>query len=85
MMHAMMPIPPVPPTTAINGVVFWGLIGFMVVMFLLATILWVVTSRRINQKSSQLQEAERQYEASSLFPYPEPPQIQQPKEEVLLR
>jgi hypothetical protein len=81
----MMPIPPIPTTTAINDVVFWGLIGFMVVLFLLATILWIVTSRRISQKSSQTQEAERQYEATPPYPYNEQEQVQQAKEEALLR
>jgi len=85
MMHTMMPIPPIPHTTAITDVVFWGLIVFLVAMFLLVTILWIVTSQRINQKQSQIQEAERQYEASPLFPYNEQQQVQQPKEEVLSR
>ncbi len=84
MMHTMMPIPPIPPTTAINGVVIWGLIVFLVALFLLVTILWVVTSRRITQKQSQIQEAEWQYKASPPFLYDEH-QVRQPKEEVPLQ
>ena len=85
MMHMMMPIPPIPYSTAINDGVFWGLIGFLVALFLLVTLLWVVTSRRITQKQSQIKECERQYEAFPLFPFNEEQQVQQPKEEVLLR
>jgi len=58
----MMPLPPIPPTTAIHVAVYWGLICFLVALFLLVTTLWIVTSRRIAQKQSQMKETMRQYE-----------------------
>lgn len=60
-MMSLSPIPPIPATAAINVVVFWGLICFLVALFVLGTTLWVVTSRRIAQKQSQIKEAEQQY------------------------
>ncbi len=76
-MMLMMPIPPIPPTAATNVVVFWGLICFLVALFLLVTTLWVVTSRRIAQKQSQMKETEREYEEMPQFPYNKQPQVQQ--------
>jgi uncharacterized membrane protein YozB (DUF420 family) len=75
-MLCMMPIPPIPPTAAINVVVFWGLVCFLVALFLLVTTLWVVTSRRIAQHQSQM-EAKREYEELPQFPYHQQPQVQQ--------
>jgi hypothetical protein len=66
-------------------VLFWWMIGLMVALFLLATILWVIGSRRIAQRQSQIKEAEWQNEASPPFPYDEQPQVHHPKEEVSLR
>jgi hypothetical protein len=76
-MLSVMPIPPIPPTTAINVAVYWGLICFLVALFLLVTTLWIVTSRRIAQKQSQMKEAKRQYEEIPRFPYHQQPQVQQ--------
>ena len=85
MMHTMMPIPPIHTTMPFNFGLFWWMIGLMVALFLLATILWVIGSRRIAQRQSQIKEAERQNEASPTFPYDEQPQVHHPKEEVSLR
>ncbi len=68
-----------------NVVMFWGMIVFVLALFLLATILWIVGSRRIAQKQAQLKEAERQYEASPLPQPGEQPLVHHPQEEVLLR
>ena len=76
-MMLMMPIPPIHPTAAINVVVFWGLICFLVALFLLGTTLWVVTSRRIAQKQSQMKETDREYEEFPQFSYNKQPQVQQ--------
>jgi hypothetical protein len=85
MMHMMMPIPPIHTTMPFNFVLFWWMIGLMVALFLLATILWVIGSRRIAQRKSQIKEAEWQKEAFPPFPYDEQPQVQHPEEEVSLR
>jgi hypothetical protein len=85
MMQAMMPIPPIHATAMSSGVLFWGMIGLLVALFLLATILWIVGSRRIAQRQSQVKEAVRQYEAFPQFQYDEPPQVHSPQEEILLR
>lgn len=85
MMQAMMPIPPIHATATSSDVLFWGMIGLLVALFLLATILWIVGSRRIAQKQSQVKEAVRQYEASPQPQYDEPPQAYSQQEEILLR
>jgi hypothetical protein len=85
MMQAMMPIPPIHATATSSDVLFWGMIGLLVALFLLATILWIVGSRRIAQRQSQVKEAVRQYEASPQPQYDEPPQVHSPQEEMLLR
>lgn len=61
-MLLMLPIPPIPPTAAINVVMFWGLICFLIALILPVTTLWVVTSRQIAQKQFQMKEAKREYE-----------------------
>jgi F0F1-type ATP synthase membrane subunit b/b' len=85
MMQTMIPIPPIPHTMTSSVGLFWGLIVFVVAMFLLVTILWAVGNRRIAQKQSQIKEAERQYEASSEIQHEEQPQVPHRQEEVLLR
>ena len=85
MMQALMPIPPVHATAISSAVLFWGMIGLLVALFLLATILWIVGSRRIAQKQSQVKEGGRLYEASLQPQSDEPPQVHAPQEEVLLR
>jgi hypothetical protein len=76
MMHMMTAIPPIPTTMTSSDVLFWGMIGLLVALFLLATTLWVIGSRRI---------AQRQYEASPRFQYDEQPVVHYPQEETLLR
>jgi hypothetical protein len=76
MMHMMMAIPPIPTTLTSSAVMFWGMIGLLVALFLLATTLWVIGSRRI---------AQRQYEASPRLQYDEQPRVHYPREETLLR
>ena len=85
MMRMMMAIPPIPRSMPSSEVQFWGMIGLLVALFLLATILWVIGSRRIAQEQSQMKEAKGQYEASPLFQYDEQPQVHHPQEETLLR
>jgi hypothetical protein len=85
MMQAMMPIPPIHATATSNDVLFWGMIGLLVALFLLATTLCIVGNRHIAQKQSQVKEAVRQYEAFPQPQYDEPPQVHAPQEEVLLR
>ncbi len=85
MMHTMMPIPPIPTTMTFNVVLFWWMIGFVLALVLLATALWVVGSRRIAQRQSQMKETEQQYEAFPLLPYDEQPQVDHLQEETLLR
>jgi hypothetical protein len=69
MMDLMMGLPPIHPAAATSSdVVFWMLIGFLVVVFLAVTALWIVGSRRIAQRQSEVKEAEWRYEA---FPQPE--------------
>ena len=85
MMHTMMPIPPIHTAMPFNFVLFWWMIGLMVALFLLATILWVIGSRRIAQRQSQIKEAELQNEVAPPFPFDEQPQVHHPKEEVSLR
>lgn len=85
MMHTMMPIPPIHTTMTFNVVMFWGMIVFVLALFLLATIIWIVGSRRIAQKQAQMKEAERQYEALPLPQSDEQPLVHHPQEEVLLR
>ncbi len=67
MMHTMMPIPPIHTAMPFNFVLFWWMIGLMVALFLLATILWVIGSRRIAQRQSQIKEAELQNEVAPPF------------------
>jgi hypothetical protein len=64
MMHLMMAIPPIPTNMTSSDVMFWGMIGLLVVLFLLATTLWVIGSRRIAQGQSQMIKATRQREPS---------------------
>jgi hypothetical protein len=64
MMHMMMATPPIPTSMTSSDVMFWGMIGLLVALFLLATTLWVIGSRRIAQGQSQMKKARRQYEAS---------------------
>ena len=85
MMQAMMPIPPIHATAMSSDVLFWGMIGLLVALFLLATILWIVGSRHIAQRQSQVKETVRLYEASLQPQYDEPPQVHSPQEEILLR
>ena len=85
MMHTMRPIPPIPTIMTSIVVPFWWMIGLIVALFLLATILWVIGSRRIAQRQSQIKEAERQNEVAPPFPFDEQPQVHHPKEEVSLR
>jgi hypothetical protein len=85
MMHMMMAIPPIPTSMTSSDVMFWGMIGLLVALFLLATTLWIIGSRRIAQRQSQMKEAEGQYEASPLLQYDEQPQVHYPQEETLLR
>jgi hypothetical protein len=77
MMHMMMPIPPIHTIMTSSDVLFWGMIGLLVALFLLATTLWVIGSWRIAQEQSQIKEAGRQYD--------EQPQVHHPQEETLLR
>ena len=84
MMHMMMAIPPIPTSMTSSEVMFWGMIGLLVALFLLATTLWVIGSRRIAQEQSQMKEAGRQYEASPLSQYDEQPRVHYPQEETLL-
>jgi hypothetical protein len=84
MMQAMMPIPPIHATAMSSAVLFWGMIGLLVALFLLATILWIVGSRRIAQKQSQVKEAVRQYEASPQAQGGEQPQVHAPEKEKIL-
>ncbi len=77
MMHVMMPIPQFPTIMTSSDVMFWGMIGLLVALFLLATTLWVVGSLRIAQMQSQMKEVGQQYE--------EQPQVHYPQEETLLR
>ena len=85
MMQALMPIPPIHATATSSDVLFWGMIGLLVALFLLATILWIVGSRRIAQKRSQVKEGVRLYEASLQPQSDEPVQVHSPQDEVLLR
>jgi len=85
MMQAMMPIPPIHATATFSDVLFWGMIGLLVALFLLATTLWIVGSQHIAQKQSQVKEAVRLYGASPQPQYDEPPQVHTPQEEVILR
>jgi len=85
MMPTMFPIPPIHTTMPFNAVMFLGMIVFVLALCLLATIIWIVGSRRIAQKQAQMKEAERQYEASPLPRSDEQPAVHQPQEEVLLR
>jgi len=62
---------------------FWGLIAFVLVLFLVV-ILWVVSIVR-SQKQAQIQEAKREYEVIPQSTYDEQHQAQQPKEEVLTK
>jgi hypothetical protein len=86
MMDIMIGIPPIHPATATSSdVMFWAMIGLLVVLFLVATILWVVGSRRIAQRQSRMKEAGQQYEAS---PQPQgdgQPEVHSWREETLLR
>ena len=86
MMDILMGIPPIHPAAATSSdVMFWALIGLLVVLFVVATIFWVVGSRRIAQRQSQVKEAGRQY-AASPKPYgDEQPQVHSRQEEMLLR
>ena len=84
MMQAMMPIPPIHATAISSDVLFWGMIGLLVALFLLATILWIVGSRRIAQKQSQVKEAVRLYEASPRAQGGEQPQVHAPEKEKIL-
>jgi hypothetical protein len=77
MMHLMMPIPPNITNMISSDVLFWGMIGLLVALFLVATTLWVVGSQRIALKQSQMKEAGLQYE--------EQPRVHYPQEETLLR
>ena len=85
MMHMMMAIPPIPTSMTSNAVMFWGMIGLLVALFLLATTLWVIGSRRIAQEQSQMKEAEGKYETSPLSQYDVQPRVHYPQEETLLR
>jgi len=88
MMDLMFGIPPIPlhtATTTSYDVVFWVMIGLLVALFLLATTLWVVGSRRLAQRQSQMKEAGQKYEASPKPQYDEQPQVHSPEEEILLR
>ena len=84
MMPTMGPIPPIPTTVTFDLGWFLGMIVFVLALFL-ATIIWVIATRRIAQKQAQMKEAERQYEESPLPQSSEQPVVHQPQEEVLLR
>jgi len=85
MMQAMMPIPPFHASALSSDVLFWGMIGFLVALFLLATILWIVGSRRIGQRKPQVKELVQQYEAYPWPRYDEPPRVRSLQEEIMLR
>jgi flagellar biosynthesis/type III secretory pathway M-ring protein FliF/YscJ len=86
MLDIMTAIPPIHPTTATSSdVMFWAMIGLLVVLFLVATILWIVGSRRIAQRQSQVKEAGWQYEAAPQPQGDEQPQDHSRQEEILLR
>lgn len=85
MMQAMMPIPPIHATAMSSAVLFWGMIGLLVALFLLATILWIVGSRRIAQRKPQVKEPVQQYESYPWPQYDETPRVHSPQEEVILR
>jgi hypothetical protein len=65
MMQAMMPIPPIHATATSSDVLFWGMIGLLVALFLLATIQRIVGSRRIAQRQSQVKEAVQQFSVAA--------------------
>jgi hypothetical protein len=85
MMQAMMPIPPLHATAMSSDVLFWGMIGLLVALFLLATILWIVGSQRIAQRQPQIKEPVQQYEAYPRPQYDEPPRVRSLQEEIMLR
>ena len=85
MMQAMMPIPPLQATATSSDVLFWGMIGLLVALFLLATILWIGGSRRIAQKQSQIKESVQLYETYLRPQYDEPPRVRSLQEEIMLR
>jgi hypothetical protein len=80
MMRIMMPIPPMQAATSSSEVLFWGMIGLLVALFVLATILWIIGNRRIAQRQTQVKEAGGQYEAFPPFPSEEYPPIRPPQE-----
>ncbi len=63
MMRIMMPIPPMQVATSSSEALFWGMIGLLVALFLLATILWIIGNQRIAQRQIQVKEAGGQNEA----------------------
>ena len=77
MMHMMTAIPSIPTSMTSSDVLFWGMIGLQVALFLLATTLWIIGSRRIAQRQSLMKEVGRQYA--------EQPRVHYPQEETLLR
>jgi uncharacterized membrane protein len=87
MAYMMMPIPPIHgPVTSTVGML-WGLVAFVLVLFLLV-ILWVVwtvrNQHRAAHRLSQMKEAEWHYEASPQSQGGEQPQIPAPEEEKTL-
>ncbi len=85
MMYMMTAFPQIPSSMTSSDVMFWGMIGLLVALFVLATTLWIIGSRRIAQEQAQMKEAVGQHEVSPLFQYNEQPQVHHPQEETLLR
>ena len=58
MMHLMTVIPPIQKSMlTTSDVVFWVLIGLLVVLAVAATVFWIVGNRRIAQRKSLVKEA----------------------------
>lgn len=83
MLRVMMLIPPIHATAMSSAVLFWGMIGLLVALFLLATILRVVGNRRL-ARQSQVKQAGWQYEAPPQPQYDEHLQVHTPEEEKVL-
>lgn len=63
MWHLMTVIPPIQKSMLTTSEpVFWVLIGLLVVLFVVATVLWIVGNRHIAQRKSLVKEAGHQYE-----------------------
>lgn len=84
MMYIMMPTI-IPVARTFNDVLFWGLIGLLIAVFLLGTTLWIMGYRRMAQQASQVKEAEPRDEAFPQYQHEKPSQVHSSKEEILLR